>query len=82
MVQIEAMLHGKPVISSNLPGVRVPVQLSNMGKVTKLNDVADLSKCLREVLQDLDKLSTSKKIKQLFKKMSLESVISRYQQLI
>jgi len=33
LVQVEAMLNGTPVVASNLPGVRVPIQLTKMGKI-------------------------------------------------
>jgi glycosyltransferase involved in cell wall biosynthesis len=49
-VQIEAMMNGKPVIASDLPGVRQPVRLTGMGKVTPVGDVAMLASNMLEVL--------------------------------
>ena len=38
LVQIEAMMNGVPVISSNLPGVRQPVLRHKMGRVIPIGD--------------------------------------------
>lgn len=50
IVQAEAMVCGCPVVASNLPGVRVPVQLTGMGKIAKIGDSQDLAKQINEVL--------------------------------
>lgn len=52
LVQIEAMLNGTPSIASNLPGVRQPVTLHEMGKVTPIGDSAALAEALIEVLKN------------------------------
>jgi glycosyltransferase involved in cell wall biosynthesis len=46
LVQVEAMLLGIPVVVSNLPGVRVPVQKTGMGIIVKKKD----SRALAEVI--------------------------------
>jgi len=51
MVQVESMLCGTPVVSSNLPGVRVPVQLTGMGRVVPVGDSAALAEALIDVLR-------------------------------
>jgi len=43
MVQAEAMLSGKAVIASDLPGVRQPIKLTGMGELFKKGDVGDLT---------------------------------------
>ena len=43
IVQVEAMLCGTPVVVSNLPGVRVPVQITGMGEVAKRKNSTDLA---------------------------------------
>jgi glycosyltransferase involved in cell wall biosynthesis len=52
LVQIEAMLNGVPCIASNLPGVRQPVKLHSMGKVTPIGDARALAEALIEVLSN------------------------------
>lgn len=49
-VQIEAMMNGKPVVASALPGVRQPVRMSGMGKVSPVGDAAALAANMLEVL--------------------------------
>ncbi|MFZ2993161.1 MAG: glycosyltransferase family 4 protein [Microgenomates group bacterium] len=49
LVQIEAMFQGTPVIASNLPGVRVPIRLSHMGKVIPIEDSECLAKTIVEI---------------------------------
>ncbi|HEY4718393.1 MAG TPA: glycosyltransferase family 4 protein [Anaerolineales bacterium] len=49
-VQIEAMMNGKPVVAADLPGVRQPVRLSGMGRVTPVGDAAALARNMLEVL--------------------------------
>lgn len=49
-VQIEAMMNGKPVVASDLPGVRQPVRMTGMGKVTPVGDAAALAANILAVL--------------------------------
>ena len=51
IVQPEAMLCGCPVVASNLPGVRVPVQMTSMGEIAEVGDVHDLAKKINLVLK-------------------------------
>jgi glycosyltransferase involved in cell wall biosynthesis len=50
LVQVEAMLNGVPCIASDLPGVRRPVQMHNMGEVTPIGDASALAEALLKVL--------------------------------
>lgn len=50
LVQIEAMTCNTPVIASDLPGVRVPVRETGMGKIVPRANAAALAKALIEVL--------------------------------
>lgn len=52
LVQIEAMLNRVPCVASDLPGVRMPVQMHAMGRVARTGDAADLARCILEVLAD------------------------------
>lgn len=49
-VQVEAMMNGKPVVASNLPGVRQPVRLTGMGRVSPVGDAAALAENILAVL--------------------------------
>ena len=50
MVQIEAMLCGIPVVSSDLYGVRTIVQNTGMGLVHKKGNEQDLAQCILKIL--------------------------------
>lgn len=50
MVQVESMICGTPVVSSDLPGVRQPVLLSGMGKIVPPRDASALARAIIEVL--------------------------------
>ncbi|MEE4242561.1 MAG: glycosyltransferase family 4 protein [Desulfopila sp.] len=52
MVQIDAMLSGKPVVASNLPGVRVPVNLSKMGLIVEPGDEKGISTAIEKIIAD------------------------------
>jgi glycosyltransferase involved in cell wall biosynthesis len=55
LVQIEAMLNGVPCVPSALPGVRQPVTMHGMGRVSKIGDAADLAASILEVLDSPQK---------------------------
>jgi len=55
LVQIEAMINGVPVVASNLPGVRQPVQMTGMGLIAEVGDAAGLAEALLCVLADPDR---------------------------
>ncbi len=50
LVQIEAMMNGVPSIASDLPGVRQPVIIHEMGKVVPIGDSSALAAALLDVL--------------------------------
>jgi glycosyltransferase involved in cell wall biosynthesis len=51
-VQVESMLCGTPVVASDLPGVRVPVRTTRMGRVTPVCDAASLALNVVEVIKN------------------------------
>jgi glycosyltransferase involved in cell wall biosynthesis len=52
MVQVEAMMCGTPAISTNLPGVRIPVQSTGMGRVVPVKDPQALAKAIIQALKE------------------------------
>lgn len=52
LVQVESMLSGTPVVASDLPGVRVPVQTTGMGLTASPGDPAALAAALATVVRD------------------------------
>lgn len=55
LVQVESMLCGAPSICSDLPGVRVPVQTTGMGRVVPVGDDAALAEAIIEVASNPDR---------------------------
>jgi glycosyltransferase involved in cell wall biosynthesis len=51
MVQVEAMFCAKPVVATNLPGVRIPIQVTGMGKVIQPADSKALAEAIELVYQ-------------------------------
>ena len=51
LVQIEAMIHGKPVAASDLPGIRVPVTEHEMGAIFSVGDADALADALIYLLR-------------------------------
>jgi glycosyltransferase involved in cell wall biosynthesis len=54
LVQIEAMINGVPSIASDLPGVRQPVKLHEMGKIIPIGDSAALAEAALDILSRPD----------------------------
>ena len=52
LVQIEAMMNGKPVVASDLPGIRVPVTRHKMGALFPVGDADALADALIAVLRE------------------------------
>lgn len=50
MVQVEAMLRGKPVVSTDLPGVRTIVRRTGMGEIVPRRDPHALAVALERIL--------------------------------
>lgn len=51
MVQVEAMLCGAPVVTSNLPGVREIVKKTGFGRISKIRDSQDIARQATEVIR-------------------------------
>jgi glycosyltransferase involved in cell wall biosynthesis len=52
LAQVESMLAGTPVVVSDLPGLRVPVQTTAMGQVVPPGDAPALAAAISAVLRD------------------------------
>lgn len=60
LVQIEAMLNGKPSIASNLPGVRQPPQRHDMGKVVEIGNANGLAEAIIAIAKDPGQYQTNR----------------------
>ena len=80
MAQVEAMRCGTPVVASDLPGVREPVQRTTMGLLARRGDSASLADSLNRILQSPATFRQPlESIEQLF---SLEKTARAYEALI
>lgn len=52
LVQVESLLCGTPIIASNLPGVRVPAQLTGMGEVVPIGDAPALAEAIVKICRN------------------------------
>jgi glycosyltransferase involved in cell wall biosynthesis len=50
LVQVESMACGTPVVASDLPGVRVPVKMSGMGRIVPPYDAPALAEAILAIL--------------------------------
>ncbi len=51
LVQVEAMLCGVPVVATDLPGVRVPIQQTNMGIVVPPKNAKAIAEAIRTIVK-------------------------------
>jgi glycosyltransferase involved in cell wall biosynthesis len=80
MVQVEAMMMGIPVVASNLPGVRVPIQKTGIGVlVLPRNTQALADAIVRIILNPHDFQTHPSVITRIF---SMEKTIRAYEKLL
>lgn len=78
LVQVEAMLCGTPVVMTDTPGGRVPVQVTGMGRLTQPGDAQAIGETIVEVLSQPDKYRRSRaEIEHTF---SFAETVDRYEQ--
>jgi glycosyltransferase involved in cell wall biosynthesis len=61
LVQIESMMRGTPVVASDLPGVRVPVTSTGMGKITPIGDHNAIARAIVDVVENPEAFTFSAK---------------------
>lgn len=79
LVQVEAMLCGTPVVMTDTPGGRVPVQVTGMGKIVPRGNAPAIGQAIVDVLDTPDAYRKSRaEIEQTF---SFQETVDRYEAL-
>lgn len=77
LVQVEAMLSGTPVVMTNTPGGRVPVQVTGMGKLANVGDWRSIGEAIVEVIQNREQyLRPREFVEQCF---SFQETVDQYE---
>lgn len=79
MVQVEAMMMGVPVIASDLPGVRIPIKKTGMGRVIPIENSTELSKAIINML--LHKEEYIKNRNRVFREFGIDKTVNFYDRL-
>jgi len=82
IVQVEAMIAGTPVITSNLPGVRMPIKLTKMGIIVEPKNIDQLSQAIRDVLKNKNKFVNDKLIKNAQEIFNIKETYKVYDKLL
>ncbi|MDQ7029294.1 MAG: glycosyltransferase [Ardenticatenia bacterium] len=79
LVQVESMLCGTPVVASDLPGVRVPVQTTGMGCIVPPRNAEALAEAVVDVLRRRSEyVRPREEIERIF---SLDRTVEQYESL-
>lgn len=62
LVQVEAMLCGTPMVMTDIPGGRVPVQVTGMGKLAQQGNAASIGQAVLDILNDPGQYQKSREL--------------------
>jgi glycosyltransferase involved in cell wall biosynthesis len=79
LVQVESMLCGTPVVATDLPGVRVPIRTTGMGRIVPPRDSARLAEALIDTIRNREQFVRSREFVE--KRFSMEITLERYETL-
>jgi glycosyltransferase involved in cell wall biosynthesis len=78
LVQVEAMLCGAPVVMTNIPGGRIPVQVTGMGKLAAPGDWRSIGEAIVDVLDHPEQYRRSRA--EIENQFSMQETVDRYEQ--
>lgn len=77
LVQVDAMLSGTPMVMTNIPGGRVPVQVTGMGKLAEQGNAESIGQAVVDILNDPEQYHYPRQhIEQCF---SFEETVNQYE---
>ena len=79
LVQIEAMMNGIPCIASNLPGVRQPVKMHDMGEIIQIGNAEELTAAILKILKNPENYKNDPE--EIRSKYVPDSVAQKYEEL-
>lgn len=80
MVQVEAMYCGTPVVATNLPGVRVPIQQTGMGELVSPGNAEELAEVIAQI--STNKKRYQKDIAIIQKEFSSDKIVEKYKTIL
>ncbi len=78
LAQVEAMLCGTPVVATDIPGARVPVRETGMGKLARAGDWQSIGEALVEVLDHPEQYRKPRE--QIEQTFSFQETVDCYEQ--
>jgi len=79
LVQVEAMLSGTPVVMTNIPGGRVPVTATGMGKLAEQGNAESIGQAIVDVLNQPEMYTYPREhIEEVF---SFQRTVDQYEQI-
>lgn len=78
-VQLEAMVSGVPVVATDLPGIRIPIEKTGMGKIVSPKNSNQLADAIIDILHDSKKYS--KNIQKARDEFSADKTVDFYKKI-
>lgn len=82
MVQAEAMLQGTPVIATDMPGVRMPINLTKMGILVDSKNHQQLKNAIEQILKNRNKFTDPRLFKKAVSIFDIKKVYNFWERLI
>jgi glycosyltransferase involved in cell wall biosynthesis len=78
LVQVESMLSGTPVVMTDIPGGRVPVQVTGMGELAKAGDHVSIGEQIVKILDNPDDYQHTRQ--EIEAQFSFKETVDSYEQ--